>query len=215
MTNIHDALTQRIAADLGNEFLICIEEQLTAKFAAANNYVAAHYGQELRSTATGQLQHFHIIEEMVSAAKATGLAAAITATDPQGHYYAKIETECLVIGCMRMKSESWANARYSKELGRLNKSLEPLTMDLFQPQQEHKPSEKIFVVAAVIEDAKKAELPQIFFVVPYSTLTGHHYRAPLAVIQQIASQGIRKNELDPLPFLKKRLGESEQESMEA
>lgn len=215
MNTIHDALTQRIAADLGKDFLIRMEERLTAKFSASNSYIATHFGSELKPMATGQLQHLHILEEVVSTAFSAGLAASMTPTSPKGHYYAKIETECFVLGCMRMKSESWAQAKYSRELGRMNEALEPLTGDLFEAIQSDTRSEKIFLVAAVIEDAVDPEVPQIYFDVPYSTLNGFHFRAHLKEILIAADQGVQKEALEPLPFLKKRLDDIESSNKKA
>lgn len=214
MTTIRDALMKRIAADTGSQFLSLLEEKLVSKFSAVHSYATANFGKELHPSVTGHLQHLHILQETVNAAGQAGLAASMAPTNPKGHYFAKIVTECFVLGCMRIKSEHWNKAKYSRELGQLNSALEPPTPDMFEDITSGK-QERIFLVAAVIEDPQFPEVPHISFVVPYSSLDGYHFRATLKELQQVALMGVAVETLEPLPFLKKRLDDAERGNKEA
>lgn len=58
-------------------------------------------------------------------------------------------------------------------------------------------------------------IPDIYFVVPYSTLDGYHFRATLDEIRGLAQGVIDVTTFDPLPILKKRLDDAERGTKEA
>jgi hypothetical protein len=215
LNTIRTALLQRIAAEAGKEFLGQLEERLTAKFTAAVNYVNQNFSPELRPSMMGQLQNSHILNEVVEAGIAAGLSSTMAPTNPKGHHYAKIVTDSFMLGCMRMKSLHWSAAKYSKDLGQLNAALEPMTPDLFDTVVTGDTSNRIFVVAAVIEHPDSAALPMIFFAVPYSTLSGFHLMVSLDEVREAAANEIDMSSLDPLPTLIKRLDEAERGTQEA
>lgn len=147
MNTIHDALSARVAAEAGAAFLGLIEENMTAKFKAVSDYASEHFSPEIRPSASGHLQHLHILNEVVSAGASAGLCASMVPTSPKGHYYAKIVTDSFVMGCMRRRSAHWGSAKYAKELGQMNKALEPLTQDMFEAIEAGNVADKIFLVA--------------------------------------------------------------------
>jgi hypothetical protein len=215
LNTIRTALIKRIAVETGREYLAQLEERLTAKFTAALNYTTQNFKPELHPNVLGQLQHNHILNEVVEAGVAAGLCSVMAPTNPKGHHYAKLVTPSFIIGSMRMKSASWTGAKYSKELAQLNTALEPMTPDLFEAVVTGDTRNRIFVVTAVIDHPQSAALPQVFFSVPYSSLQGSHLLVSLDEVRAVAAENIDINLLEPLPILKKRLDDEERGAKEA
>lgn len=210
MDDIRQSLISRMAVEFGSTFLTELEERITAKFQAASSYVSAHCSKEMRPHVEGTMQHVHIVDEVVGAASNAGLEASRAPTSPKGHHYAKVVSNTFVMGCIRDKSKHWNNAKHKKELAKLNEAVEPFTQDMFEACQVGSTLDKIFLVVTVTENPLQQNLPSISFIVPYSDLSDFHLRASLDEIRAAChSNTLSSDDLEPLPFLKKRLGDIE------
>ncbi|MBO0612544.1 hypothetical protein [Thiothrix fructosivorans] len=210
MKNIKDTLIQRMAVEFGSPFLNALEDRVTAKFQASLNYANSHYSPEMRPYVVGNMQHAHIVDEVVGAAVACGLNAFLAPTNPKGHHYAKVTSDSFILGCMRERSKNWNTAKHKQELGKLNEAVEPFTLDMFEVSQIGVDPNRIFVVATVAVNPQQPTLPYVMFAVPFSDLKNFHMRASLDEIR-VACHGntLSPADLEPLPFLKKRLGDIE------
>lgn len=210
MGNVRQSLINCMAVEFGSKFLTDLEDRITAKFQAASSYVATHCSKEMRPHVEGTMQHVHIVDEVVGAAINAGLEASRAPTSPKGHHYAKVVSNTFVMGCIREKSKHWGNAKHKKELGKLNQAVEPFTQDMFEACQVGVTTDKIFLVVTVTENPLQQDLPYITFIVPFSDLTDFHMRATLDEIRSACHDSIlSSDDLEPLPFLKKRLGDIE------
>ena len=210
MNGIRENLIKRMAIELGSQFLTELEERITAKFRAAANYVQTHYSKEMSTSIEGQMQHGHVVDEVVEAALSSGLVASRAPTSPKGHHYAKVVSDSFVMGCIRDKSTKWSIAKHKKELGKLNEAIEPFTQDMFKACQVGTTTNKIFLVATVANDPLNQDLPSIFFAIPYSDLRDFHMRASIDEVRRAChTASISIDSLEPLPVLKKRLRDIE------
>jgi hypothetical protein len=210
MENIKDALVSRMSSEWGSLFLAALEDRLTAKYQASLAYANTHHSREMQPYVLGNLQHAHIVDEVVEAASACGLAAFRVSTVPKGHHYAKVTTSSFVLGCMRARSNHWSSAKHKKELGKLNEAVEPFELDLFEAAKIGVDPNRIFVVAMVGVNPLQPNLPYIQFAVPFSDLSDFHLRIGLDEVRAACHAGVSTVDmLEPLPILKKRLGDIE------
>ncbi|WP_020557951.1 hypothetical protein [Thiofilum flexile] len=210
MENLRKSLITHLAVELGSNFLLNLEQDITAKYKAASDYNNAHVSKEMRPYLEGNMQHAHLVDVVVSCANNTGLNGSRTPTDPKGFYYARIISDRFVISCIRDKSTNWTRAKHKQELSKLNTVLEPVIEDLFEPSTRSNGVTKIFTVILVTANPLDQSLPDIYFAIPYTDLSNFHMKASLkelqlACIENSTTQPI----LDPLPSLKKRLGDIE------
>lgn len=215
MSDVRQALIQRIAAEVGYDFLVRLEEELASKFRHTAEFSKLHFDTELQARANGSMQQLHILQQVVKVGAMSGLAAVMMPTNPKGHHYAKITLPSFIVGGMRVESTNWQGAKYAKSLGKLNAAIEPLTADLFDVIDPEGVSEKIFLVVAVAENVLDDRLPVIDFAVPYSSLDGYHLRVSLEEVRQAALEPVDTADLEPLPRLKKRLDDEERGAREA
>ncbi|WP_215777835.1 hypothetical protein [Paludibacterium sp. B53371] len=214
MHDLHTALLQRIAFEVGDIFTVKLEDRLTAAFKASNDYANQWFDPELRQSNKGHNQSVHILQEVVRVAREAGHDATMAPTTPKGHHYAKVILPSFTMGGTRIESPHWQRAKYAKNFGRLNKALEPLTRDLFDAIEEGVIQDRIFLVVAVAENRYRGGFPDIYFAVPYSTLDGYHFSATLDEVREATKQSVEEP-LEPLVFLKKRLDDAERGAKEA
>ncbi|WP_146131791.1 hypothetical protein [Chromobacterium amazonense] len=205
---------ERIAFEVGPDFLSRLEEKLSAAFKASNDYSRGWYEPSQQAGARGKMQKEHISTEIYRAALESGLNADMPKTVPSGYCFTKITLPSFIMGGTRVESKHWKNANYAKVMGRLNDKLDPLMPDLFRTERHDLTEEKIFLVVAVAENQLKNNQPEIHFVVPYSSLEGYHFKLSLEEVRQAAQQPATEP-MSPVVVLKKRLDEAERGTKEA
>lgn len=205
-----------MAADFGKDFLIRIDEVLASKLEMRMQNTEQEVSHsEFRAHAFRGSLPMLIADSVVTAARDTGLEANPKATTPAGYHYAEILTPSFVVSSRHADSKWWQDAKYSQELAQLNNVINPYTLDLFEDTRGKEFTDKLFVLISASIDSRLLENTQIHFEIPFPSLRGRFSRVLLEDLLSVANEGIRRDELDPVPFLKKRLDEIERDNQEA
>ena len=216
LNDLRPHIQSRLAHELGKIFLDRLPIDCLNKMAEKDAFVGSvMYSSEMAKQISPKLEPDMLMDSLYQAAVESGLLSTIKDTNPKGHSYVELVSASCHMVLLRRESSNTCNAQYYTKKALTNAGLLTQTqgdMLAITQTQDDEPLENLLFVCAEVGWQSNEAILDITFILPHPTKNYPLLKFTLHELQMAADQPLTDIAEEPLPSIRKRLDEADDES---